>query len=427
MTNAIEASGLVKRFGKTTALAGVDLVARPGTVLGVLGPNGAGKTTAVRILATLLRPDGGQARVCGYDVGRQAHQVRQLIGLTGQYASVDEGLSGVNNLIMIGRLLGESRARARARAAELLERFDLAEAAQRPVKTYSGGMRRRLDLAASLVGSPRVLFLDEPTTGLDTRSRTEVWGMVRGLVADGVTVLLTTQYLDEADQLAHDIVVIDHGKVIATGTPDQLKDRSGGQVLEVEPGRRRPGEPDRRATGDRGRVGRGARLGAGRRRAPRHHPRPRRGRCRSGRVHPPQGQPGRGLPRPHRRPGRRRRSGQPAACGRRNPRTGEELTVTAATLPFAEPAPRLSPLTGLRNTFTLTWRSVLKIRTNMEDLVGLSLQPIMFLVLFTYVFGGAIAGGTNAYLQFELPGLLVMTVVFATLGTGLMLNQDITS
>jgi oleandomycin transport system ATP-binding protein len=235
MTNAIEASGLVKRFGKTTALAEVDLVARPGTVLGVLGPNGAGKTTAVRILATLIRPDGGQARVLGYDVARQAHEVRQLIGLTGQYASVDEGLSGTNNLVMIGRLLGRSRARARARAGELLERFDLAEAAHRPVKTYSGGMRRRLDLAASLVGQPRVLYLDEPTTGLDPRSRTEVWGMIRGLVADGVTVLLTTQYLDEADQLAHDIVVIDRGKVIATGTPDELKNKTGGQVLEVSP------------------------------------------------------------------------------------------------------------------------------------------------------------------------------------------------
>jgi oleandomycin transport system ATP-binding protein len=235
MTNAIEASGLVKRFGKTTALAGVDLVARPGTVLGVLGPNGAGKTTAVRILATLMRPDGGQARVLGYDVARQAHEVRQLIGLTGQYASVDEGLSGVNNLIMIGRLLGVPRAGARARAGELLERFDLAEAAQRPVKTYSGGMRRRLDLSASLVGRPRVLYLDEPTTGLDPRSRTEVWGMIRGLVADGVTVLLTTQYLDEADHLAHDIVVIDHGKVIATGTPDELKSKTGGQVLQVSP------------------------------------------------------------------------------------------------------------------------------------------------------------------------------------------------
>jgi oleandomycin transport system ATP-binding protein len=235
MTNAIEATGLEKRFGKTTALAGVDLVARHGTVLGVLGPNGAGKTTAVRILATLLRADGGRASVCGYDVARQAHQVRQLIGLTGQYASVDDGLSGVNNLIMIARLLGQSRASARARAAELLRRFGLTEAAQRPVKTYSGGMRRRLDLAASLVGHPRVLYLDEPTTGLDPRSRTDVWGMIRGLTADGVTVLLTTQYLDEADQLAHDITVIDHGKVIATGTPDELKRTAGGQMLDVSP------------------------------------------------------------------------------------------------------------------------------------------------------------------------------------------------
>src|ERR1700747_1210226 len=235
MTNAIEASGLVKRFGKTTALAGVDLVARQGTVLGVLGPNGAGKTTAGRILATLLRADGGQARVCGYDVGRQAHQVRQLVGLTGQYASVDEGLSGINNLIMIGRLLGQSRRGARARASELLERFELTEAAQRPVKTYSGGMRRRLDLAGSLGRNPRVLYLDEPTTGLDPRSRTDVWAMVRELVTGGVTVLLTTQYLDEADQLAHDIVVFDHGRVVATGTPDELKAKTGGQVLQVAP------------------------------------------------------------------------------------------------------------------------------------------------------------------------------------------------
>ena len=308
MTNAIEASGLVKRFGKTTALAGVDLVARQGTVLGVLGPNGAGKTTAVRILATLLRPDGGQARVCGYDVGRQAHQVRQLIGLTGQYASVDEGLSGVNNLIMIGRLLGQSRRQARARAGELLDRFDLTEAAGRPVKTYSGGMRRRLDLAASLVGRPRVLYLDEPTTGLDPRSRSDVWDIVRTLVADGVTVLLTTQYLDEADQLAHDIVVIDHGRVIATGTPDELKDKSGGQVLEVEPadrshaggGRRGAREPDRGGAGRRCRRGPGARPGGRRGRAAGHHPRTRRGAGGARRVHPAQGQPGRGLPRPHR-------------------------------------------------------------------------------------------------------------------------------
>ena len=232
---AIEATGLIKQFGKTKALDGVDLVVPQGRVLGLLGPNGAGKTTAVRILATLLRPDGGQARVCGYDVQHDAHQVRQLVGLTGQYASVDEGLSGTNNLVMIGRLLGIPRAQAKARAAELLERFDLADAASRPAKTYSGGMRRRLDLAASLVGDPRVLYLDEPTTGLDPRSRTDVWRMVRALVADGVTVLLTTQYLDEADQMANDIVVIDHGKVIATGTPDELKAKTGGQVLEVTP------------------------------------------------------------------------------------------------------------------------------------------------------------------------------------------------
>jgi oleandomycin transport system ATP-binding protein len=235
MANAVEATGLVKRFGKTTALDGVDLVARQGRVLGVLGPNGAGKTTAVRILATLLKPDGGQASVCGYDVVRDAHQVRQLIGLTGQYASVDEGLSGTNNLIMIGRLLGLSRSDARARARERLARFELADAAGRPAKTYSGGMRRRLDLAASLVGNPRVLYLDEPTTGLDPRSRADVWVMIRGLIADGVTVLLTTQYLEEADHLAHDIIVIDHGKVVATGTPDELKARAGGQVLQVSP------------------------------------------------------------------------------------------------------------------------------------------------------------------------------------------------
>ncbi|HEU5159300.1 MAG TPA: ATP-binding cassette domain-containing protein [Streptosporangiaceae bacterium] len=235
MTYAIQAEGLVKRFGETEALAGVDLEARQGTVLGVLGPNGAGKTTAVRILATLLRPDEGTAQVAGHDVVRDAHRVRQLIGLTGQYASVDEMLTGTENLVMIGRLLGRSRREAKLRAAELLERFELWDARDRAAKTYSGGMRRRLDLAASLVGDPHVLYLDEPTTGLDPRSRGGLWDIVRDLTDEGVTVLLTTQYLEEADQLADDIVVIDHGKAIAKGTPDELKTQVGGSVLEVRP------------------------------------------------------------------------------------------------------------------------------------------------------------------------------------------------
>lgn len=232
---AIEAEGLVKRFGDTTALAGVDLQVRSGSVVGLLGPNGAGKTTAVRVLATLLQPDAGRAVVGGYDVVRDAHQVRQLVGLTGQYASVDEGLTGTENLLLIGRLLGMPRADARLRARELLADFDLTEAADRAAKTYSGGMRRRLDLAASLVGRPRMLYLDEPTTGLDPRGRSELWGLIRRLVAEGVTVLLTTQYLDEADQLADDIVVIDHGRVIATGTPDELKAKVNGRTLVVRP------------------------------------------------------------------------------------------------------------------------------------------------------------------------------------------------
>jgi oleandomycin transport system ATP-binding protein len=235
MNNAVLAEGLAKRFGETKALDGVDLAAPAGSVLGLLGPNGAGKTTAVRVLATLLEPDAGHASVCGHDVVRDAHRVRQLVGLTGQYASVDEMLTGAENLLLIGRLLGQSRTAAKSRARELLARFDLTDAANRAAKTYSGGMRRRLDLAASLVGRPRVLFLDEPTTGLDPRSRLNMWQIVRDLVADGVTVLLTTQYLEEADRLADEIAVVDHGRVIATGTPAQLKARTGAQPLVVRP------------------------------------------------------------------------------------------------------------------------------------------------------------------------------------------------
>jgi oleandomycin transport system ATP-binding protein len=230
--STIVARGLTKRFGATIAVDGIDLDIPEGTVFAMLGPNGAGKTTIIRILATLITPEAGQASVHGYDVVRQAHQVRQLIGLTGQYASVDETLTGTENLVLIGRLIGLPRAQARQRARDLLEQFRLVNAAGRAVKTYSGGMRRRLDLAVSLVGRPRVLFLDEPTTGLDPRSRGELWDVVRDLTADGVTVLLTTQYLEEADQLASQIAVIDHGRIIAQGTSAQLKAQAGADTLD---------------------------------------------------------------------------------------------------------------------------------------------------------------------------------------------------
>jgi ABC-2 type transport system ATP-binding protein len=231
---AIEATGLTKRYGETRAVDSLDLVVPLGGVLGLLGPNGAGKTTIVRILATLLRPDAGSARVCGHDVVRAAATVRGLIGMTGQFASIDDDLSARENLLVQARLLGLRRAAAVRRAGELLEQFELEEAARRPIKTYSGGMRRRLDIATSLVVPPRLLFLDEPTTGLDPRSRNAVWDVVRALVAAGTTVLLTTQYLEEADQLADRIVVIDHGHIVADGSPGQLKRSIGAGVLEVE-------------------------------------------------------------------------------------------------------------------------------------------------------------------------------------------------
>ena len=232
-TPAIEAEGLVKHYGKTRALNGLDLRVEQGTVYGLLGPNGAGKTTAVRVLATLLRADGGRARVLGRDVASQAAAVRRLIGLTGQYAARDEYLTGRSNLIMIGQLSRLTGRAARRRADEMLEEFDPAEAGSRAVNTYSGGMRRRLDLAASLIGHPAVLFLDEPTTGLDPSARALMWDIVRQLVADGTTLLLTTQYLDEADQLADRVAVIDGGKVIAEGTPAELKASLGGQRLLI--------------------------------------------------------------------------------------------------------------------------------------------------------------------------------------------------
>src|SRR6266487_1331997 len=231
---AVHVEGVVKRFGETTALAGVDLDVAEGMVFGLLGPNGAGKTTLVRVLATLLEPDAGRAELLGHDVVAESPTVRELLALTGQFAAVDELLTGRENLEMFGRLFRLSRAQARRRASELLERFELTDAADRTAKTYSGGMRRRLDLASSLLTQPRVLFLDEPTTGLDPRSRNEIWAVVRDLRREGTTILLTTQYLEEADQLADEIAVIDHGRVIAEGTGNELKDRVGGQILEVE-------------------------------------------------------------------------------------------------------------------------------------------------------------------------------------------------
>ena len=237
---ALRAEGLVKRFGRTTALNGVDLTAHTGTVLGVLGPNGAGKTTLIRILATLARPDAGTAFVGGYDVVHQAAQVRRLIGMTGQKSTIDEELTGAANLVLLGRLLDLPRKQARARADELLDRFGLADVANRPTATYSGGTRRRLDLAASLVGRPQVVFLDEPSTGLDPGRREELWGMIRELTTQERTVLLTTQYLEEADALADRIAVVDQGRVIADGAPTELKELVGGRTFSV-----RPTDPDR--------------------------------------------------------------------------------------------------------------------------------------------------------------------------------------
>jgi len=231
--NAVEAHGLVKQFGDVKALNGIDLVVPRGQVVGLLGPNGSGKTTTVRILATLLKATSGTAKVAGFDVAKQADDVRRSIGLTGQYAAVDEFLTGRENLRMFGGLYHLDAKYVQSRSDELLEKFDLTDAANRPAKTYSGGMRRRLDLAASLIAKPGILFLDEPTTGLDPRSRIGLWNVITELVAEGTTVLLTTQYLDEADQLADDIVVIDHGKVIAHGTSSNLKDQIGGDRLEI--------------------------------------------------------------------------------------------------------------------------------------------------------------------------------------------------
>ena len=428
---AARVGGVFKHFGATVALAGVDLDVPEGAVFGLLGPNGAGKTTLVRILATLLVPDGGRAEVLGHDVAREPAEVRELLGLTGQFAAVDEILTGRENLEMFGRLFKLSRQEASRRTDELLERFDLADAADRPARTYSGGMRRRLDLASSLLTQPRILFLDEPTTGLDPRSRNQIWAIVRELRREGTTLLLTTQYLEEADQLADRIAVIDHGRVIAEGTGNELKDHVGGQILEVELASA--------AQRDRAQA---VLAGVG---------------C--------------GEPEPDERPDRltlpaprdgleliadaaaelRRAEIDVSDMGLRRPTLDDvflQLTGAppsedggppprAAAEPVGEPRPtmlRLRPPSprvvraAVADAAVVTGRNLRHFIRQPQLLIFSTIQPVMFVLLFVYVFGGAVSGSLPAgvdYVDFLLPGIFVQSVTFRATQTAVGLSEDL--
>jgi len=442
---AVRVRDLHKRFGSTHALAGVDLEVREGTILGLLGPNGAGKTTLVRVLATLLRPDAGSAEIFGVDVVADPGAVRGLMGLTGQFAAVDELLTGRENLLMFGRLFGLSATEARRRGDELLERFDLADAAGRPARTYSGGMRRRLDLASSLLTRPRILFLDEPTTGLDPRSRNQIWDAARDLVREGTTLLLTTQYLEEADQLADRIVVIDHGRVIAQGTGGELKDRVGGQLLEVE-----LGDP-----ADRDRAQRVlATVGCGQPQLSE----------RADRLSLPAPQND-GLGLLENAAGALREAGLSISdLGLRRPTLDDvflQLTGKAPTENEASPAEangssasghgapappaaptsarsphrpplRLPTLASLRSELIdgqiVTARNLRHFVRQPQLLIFSTIQPIMFVLLFAYVFGGAVRGSLPhgvSYIDFLLPGIFVQSVSFRATQTAVGLAEDL--
>jgi ABC transporter DrrB family efflux protein len=438
---AVHVEGVTKRFGATVALAGVDLDVTEGTVFGLLGPNGAGKTTLVRVLATLLEPDAGRAEVFGRDVVHEAPAVRELLGLTGQFAAVDEILTGRENLQMFGRLFDLSRDEARRRAAELLERFELADAADRPARTYSGGMRRRLDLASSLLTRPRILFLDEPTTGLDPRSRNEIWAIVRELVREGTTIMLTTQYLEEADQLADRIAVIDHGRVIAQGTGNELKDRVGGQILEVE--LTSAAQRDEAQSVLAG-VGCGD-PEPGERLDQLTLPAPRDGLeliqdAASALREAGIGVSGLGLRRPTLDDVFLQLTGAPpsedgagpdasASDGRPPAATSPASATDAAAKTFlALHRPSLHEVrSALADTRVVTGRNLRHFVRQPQLLIFSTIQPIMFVLLFAYVFGGAVKGSLHGvkYIDFLLPGIFVQSVAFRATQTAVGLAEDL--
>ncbi|HMJ97585.1 MAG TPA: ABC transporter permease [Thermoleophilaceae bacterium] len=428
---AVRVEGVTKSFGTTAALVGVDLIVPEGTVFGLLGPNGAGKTTLVRVLATLLTPDAGRAELFGRDVVEDAPVVRELLGLTGQFAAVDEILSGRENLVMFGRLFDLSPAEARQRADELLVRFDLADAGDRPARTYSGGMRRRLDLASSLLTRPRILFLDEPTTGLDPRSRNQIWTIMRELVREGTTLLLTTQYLEEADELADRIAVIDHGRVIAEGTGNELKERIGGQILEVElvsAAKREEaqavlrgvgcGEPEPEERADRLTM-----------------PAPRHGLelvedAAAALRHAEIGVSNLALRGPTLDDVFLQLTGAPAGeDGDHTQPAPSAERERPARRPFQVHVPTLAELrSALSDARVVTGRNLRHFTRQPQLLVFSTVQPIMFVLLFSYVFGGAVKGslpGGVKYIDFLLPGIFVQSVAFRATQTAVGLSEDL--